>query len=185
MEEFRQRLQALQAMSRAEQDREQVQREMAELAAAYDARTTARRLRNVQAERLKVLERILRHLEVEEALKALRQQPVARDFRGPKLQRNAEMNYVKLVLTRTHRQIIPAYQVEVRQVGVRAFEAGQVYIEVATFTRRGNVWKVAPLQPPLIYAPENQAAIQAMIASGLLAWMQRALDAQAEAASDS
>ncbi len=185
MEAFRQRLQALQAVSRAEQDREQAQREMAALAAAYDARTSARRLRSLQAERLKVLERILRHLEVEEALKALQQQPAARGFRGPKLQRNAEMNYVKLVLTRTHRQIIPAYVVEVRQVGVRAFEAGQVYIEVATFTRRGNVWKVAPLQPPLAYAPENQAAIQTMIMEGLLAWLQRALEAGAEASPDS
>ena len=178
MEDFRQRLQQLQATSQTEQDRAAYQREMAELVQEYDARTAPRRLRNLQAERLKVFQRILQHLDAAAALKALRKQPAARRFRGPVFQRNRDLGYVKLVLTRTTRQIIPVYQVEVRQVGVRAFEAGPVYIEVAEFRRRGNVWKVVPLQVPQVYAPENLEAIQEMIANGLLLWMQREIEAQ-------
>lgn len=164
-------------MSRAEQDRAAHQREVAELVAAYEARTADSRRGDLQAHRLDVMSRILVHLGVQDALKALRAQRVARRYRGPVTERNPELNYVKIVLTRTQRQIIPSYRSEVHQVGVRAFETGQVYIEVATFVKLGRVWKVSPLHMPLAYTPENQTAIQSMIATALLAWVERELQA--------
>lgn len=178
MDDFRERLAQLRAVSQAEQNRAAHEREVAELVAAYEARTADERRSDLQARRLDVMTRILVHLGVKDALKALRAQPVAKGYRGPITSRNVELNYVKIVLSRTTRRIIPNYRVETRQVGVRAFETGQVYVEVATFVKHGRVWKISPLHMPLAYTPENQTAIQTMIGTALLTWVERAMQGE-------
>ncbi len=169
MEDFRRRLQELKEAAQAQKTAAQWQAQAAQLLAAYRQRSRAQRLEDITLQRLDILAAVLESLGCREALLALRDSGLARDYQGPEVTRDARQGYVKLVLARRWRRWPPFRRFE-HQIGVRAYDAGSVVIEVAEFRRSGQVWKVTPLSPPLTYTIEDREAIETAIADALLAW---------------
>ena len=80
-----------------------------------------------------------------------------------------------MVLQRTRRTVLP-YRVFVDQIGMRAYDAGGVYIEVAEFRRSSGIWKVIPLTAPLPYSLDMRPQIEQVMADALLHWVKARLE---------
>lgn len=170
MEDFQRRLTAIQAEALAEKPAEQWQAEMAGLMAAYHRHAAAEAFARAREEKVNLLTRLLFSLQVPEMLGAMHDLEMMRGYKGPVTVPNTDRLWARIVLRRVEKRLLSFSPAREHQIGVRAYDAGAVYIEVADYRREGSAWHVTPVRMPAAYYPERHQAMQEFIAGCLLAW---------------